>query len=110
MYYTASRGSLQEVFAKKALSVSLSLASSPKGGAIGRPGHFLLDAESPIWRKRAGLAYGDSGFWTSAPCQAAAGLDSGALLFPRYCASLVQWELDRHAKGSPSGRAVTAGD
>ena len=27
-----------------ALSVSLSLASSPKGGAIGRPGHFLLNA------------------------------------------------------------------
>ena len=27
-----------------ALSVSLSLASSPKGGAIGRPGHFPLDA------------------------------------------------------------------
>ena len=27
-----------------ALSVSLSLASSPKGGAIGRPGHFRLDA------------------------------------------------------------------
>ncbi len=27
-----------------ALSVSLSLASSPKGGALGRPGHFLLDA------------------------------------------------------------------
>ena len=48
-----------------ALSVSHSLASSPKGGALGRPGHFLLDAESPIWRKSAGLAYGASGFWTT---------------------------------------------
>ena len=27
-----------------ALSVSHSLASSPKGGAIGRPGNFPLDA------------------------------------------------------------------
>ena len=29
---------------------------APKGRGFGRPGHFLLDAESPIWRKRAGLA------------------------------------------------------
>ena len=41
----------------------------------------------------------------NAPCQAAAGLDSGALLFPRYCASLVQTKADRHAKGSPFGGA-----
>ena len=26
---------------------------------------FRLDAESPTGRKRAGLAYGDSGFWTT---------------------------------------------
>ena len=39
--------------------------SSPDRGALGRPGHFLLDAESPIWRKSAGLAYGASGFWTT---------------------------------------------
>ena len=42
----------------------------------------------------------------NAPCQAAAGLDSGALLFPGHCASLVQWKPDRHARGSPSGGAV----
>ena len=41
------------------------LASSPRGRAIGRPGNFRLDAESPTGRKRAGLAYGDSGFWTT---------------------------------------------
>ena len=28
----------------RALSVGLAPASSPKGGALGRPGHFLLDA------------------------------------------------------------------
>ena len=48
-----------------ALSVGLAPASSPRGGAIGRPGNFPLDAESPTGRKRAGLAYGDSGFWTT---------------------------------------------
>ena len=41
----------------------------------------------------------------NAPCQAAAGLDSGALLLPRYCASLVQTKAGRYAKGSPFGGA-----
>ena len=48
-----------------ALSVSLSLASSPKGGALGRPGHFRLTAEGPTGRKRAGAATEGSGFWTT---------------------------------------------
>jgi hypothetical protein len=39
--------------------------TSPKGRGFGRPGNFLLDAQGPIWRKRAGLACGDSGFWTT---------------------------------------------
>ena len=43
----------------------------------------------------------------NAPCQAVAGLDSGALLFPRYCASLVQTKADRHANGSPFGATAT---
>ena len=80
-------------------------ASSPRGRALGRPGNFPLDDWGSTGRKRAGLAYGDSGFWTSAPCQAVAGLDSGALPFPRYCASLVQTKADRHANGSPFGGA-----
>ena len=41
----------------------------------------------------------------NAPCQAVAGLDSGALPFPRHRASLVQTKADRHAKGSPFGGA-----
>ena len=77
----------------------------PRGGALGRPGHFLLDAESPTWRKRAGLATEGSSFWTSAPYQAVAGLDSGALPFPGHRALLVQWKPDRHASGSPFGGA-----
>ena len=41
----------------------------------------------------------------NAPCQAVAGLDSGALLLPRHRASLVQTKADRHANGSPFGGA-----
>ena len=33
-------------------------------GALGIPGHFLLDAGGAIWRKRAGLAAEGSRFWT----------------------------------------------
>ena len=39
-----------------ALSVGLAPASSPRGGTLGRPVSFRLDAESPTGRKRAGLA------------------------------------------------------
>ena len=57
---------VQELFISGlALSVGLAPASSPKGGAIGRPGNFRLDAESPTGRKRAGLATEGSGFWTT---------------------------------------------
>ena len=63
----------------------------------------MLDARGPIGRKRAGLATEGSGFWTSAPCQAVAGLDSGALPFPGHRALLVQTKADRHANGSPFG-------
>jgi len=56
-------------------------ARPPKGGATGVPGHSALDAQGPIGRKRAGLAYGGSGFWTRAPCQAAVEPDRRALLF-----------------------------
>ena len=80
-------------------------ASSPKGGALGRPGHFLLPARGPTGRKRAGLATEGSGFWTSAPCQAAVNPDSGALPFPRHRALLVPRGPDRHASGSPFGGA-----
>ena len=71
---------------------------------------FRLDAESPTGRKRAGLAAEGSGFWTSAPCQAAVNLGSEALPFPRHRALLVQHRPDRHAKASPFGRGVAGGD
>ena len=88
------------------LSVSADALPPPLArGGFGRPGNFLLDARGPIGRKRAGLATEGRRFWTSAPCQAVAGLDSGALPFPRHRALLVQTKADRHANGSPFGGA-----
>ena len=43
----------------------------------------------------------------NAPCQAVAGLDSGALPFPGHRALLVQTKADRHANGSPFGATAT---
>ena len=58
--------SLRLLFFVSVLALSVTFGdSSPKGGAIGRPGNFPLDAQGPIWRKRAGLATEGSGFWTT---------------------------------------------
>jgi hypothetical protein len=47
------------------LSVSADALTPPLSrGGLGRPGHFALIAESFLWRKRAGLAYEVSDFWT----------------------------------------------
>ena len=55
--------------------------------------------------QKGGPCYRGQRLLDNAPCQAVAGLDSGALLLPRYCASLVQTKADRHANGSPFGGA-----
>ena len=66
MYLYKGQGAAPMALRQRPSPLSLApLASSPKGGAIGRPGHFLLDARAPIWRKRAGLATEGSGFWTT---------------------------------------------
>ena len=69
-----------------ALSVGLAPASSPKGGALGRPGHFLLDARGPIWRKRAGLATEGRGQQDASGSEADAGSrNPGSFLSYPYC-------------------------
>ena len=55
--------------------------------------------------QEGGPCYRGQRLLDNAPCQAVAGLGSGALLLPRYCASLVQTKAGRHANGSPSGGA-----
>ena len=58
--------SLRLLFFVSVLALSVTFGdSSPKGGAFGRPGNFPLDAESPIWRKSAGLAAEGSSFETT---------------------------------------------
>ena len=58
--------SLRLRFFVSVLALSVTFGdSSPKGGAFGRLGNFPLDAQGPIWRKRAGAATEGSGFWTT---------------------------------------------
>ena len=59
----------------------------------------------PDTAQKRGPCYRGQQLLDSAPCQAVAGLDSGALLFPRHRALLVQHRPDRHANGSPFGGA-----
>lgn len=55
-----------QIFFGTELALSVTFGdTSPKGRGFGRPGHFLLDARGPIWRKRAGLATEGSSFWTT---------------------------------------------
>ena len=55
--------------------------------------------------QKGGPCYRGQRLLDNAPCQAVAGLDSGALPFPRHRALLVQTKADRHARGSPFGGA-----
>ena len=55
--------------------------------------------------QKGGPCYRGQQLRDNAPCQAVAGLDSGALPFPRHRALLVQTKADRHARGSPFGGA-----
>ena len=55
--------------------------------------------------QKGGPCYRGQQLRDNVPCQAVVNLDSGALLFPRHRALLVQAKSDRYAKGSPFGGA-----
>ena len=55
--------------------------------------------------QKGGPCYRGQQLRDNIPCQAVVNLDSGALLFPRHRALLVQAKSDRYANGSPSGGA-----
>ena len=55
--------------------------------------------------QKGGPCYRGQQLRDNIPCQAVVNLDSGALLFPRHRALLVQAKSDRYANGSPYGRA-----
>ena len=89
---------------------------------LGVSGSSALDAHGPTGRKRAGLAYEGSGFWTSTPCQAAVDLCSRALLFqvsanfarPAWACPTCQWlpfqgELSRQRLRGPAGASLYRG-
>ena len=59
----------------------------------------------PDMTQKGGPCYRGQQLRDNIPCQAVVNLDSGALLFPRHRALLVQAKSDRYAKGSPYGRA-----
>ena len=59
----------------------------------------------PDMTQKGGPCYRGQQLRDNIPCQAVVNLDSGALLFPRHRALLVQAKSDRYANGSPYGRA-----
>ena len=68
------------------------------------------DEQSLLYPKTVVPCYRGQQLRDNIPCQAAVNLCSRALSFTLYQASGVQHKTARHAKGSPSGRAVTKGD
>ena len=63
------------------------------------------DEQSLIFSETVVPCYRGQQLRDNIPCQAVVNLDSGALLFPRHRALLVQAKSDRYANGSPSGGA-----
>ena len=106
-FSTNSRRALRRAAGVTALGCALSGASrqlsqreSPWQAGSLSTGRLRLDRT-----QKGGPCLRGQRLLDNAPCQAVAGPDSGALLLPRYCASLVQTKADRHANGSPSGGA-----
>ena len=73
--------------------------------SLWRAGQVYAGRPRPDMAQKGGPCCRGQRLLDNAPCQAVAGLDSGALPFPRHRALLVQTKADRHAKGSPFGGA-----
>ena len=98
--------SLRLFFSVSILALSVTFGdSSPKGRAIGRPVRPTRNEQSLIFSETVVPCYRGQQLRDNIPCQAVVNLDSGALLFPRHRALLVQAKSDRYANGSPSGGA-----
>ena len=77
----------------------------PQRGSPWQAGQLPTGRLRPDMAQKGGRCYRGQPLLDNAPCQATAGLDSGALPFPRHCALLVQRGPARHASGSPFGGA-----
>ena len=88
-----------------ACPLSLLRSQLPQRGSHWQAGSLSTGRLRPDKAQKGGPCYRGQRLLDNAPCQAVAGLDSGALPFPRHRALLVQTKADRHARGSPSGGA-----
>ena len=86
-------------------SQSRSARQLPQRGSLWQAGELSTGRLRPDMAQKGGPCLRGQRLLDNAPCQAAVNLGSSALLFPRHRALLVQHRPDRHAKGSPSGRA-----
>ena len=95
----------------RACPLSLAFARQlPQRGSHWQAGPLPTGRLRPDIAQKGGPCLRGQRLLDNAPCQAVAGLDSGALLLPINRALLVQAKVDRHARGSPFGGAVTEGD
>ena len=94
---------------RHALSVCFA-ATSPIGRGTGVPVRPTRDEQSLSYPETVVPCYRGRQLRDNIPCQAAVDLCSRALSFTLYWASSGQRKVARPANGSPSGRAVTAGD
>ena len=77
----------------------------PQRGSHWQAGPLPTGRPRPDMTQKGGPCYRGQQLRDNIPCQAVVNLDSGALLFPRHRALLVQAKSDRYAKGSPFGGA-----
>ena len=77
----------------------------PQRGSHWQAGPLPTGRPRPGMTQKGGPCYRGQQLRDNIPCQAVVNLDSGALLFPRHRALLVQAKSDRYAKGSPFGGA-----
>ena len=101
-----SQSSLRDASSPRgACPLSLLRSQLPQRGSHWQAGSLSTGRLRPDKAQKGGPCYRGQRLLDNAPCQAVAGLDSGALPFPRHRALLVQTKADRHARGSPSGGA-----
>ena len=99
------------VLSCRACPLSLAFARQlPQRGSHWQAGPLPTGRLRPDMAQKGGPCCKGQRLLDNAPCQAVAGLDSGALLLPINRALLVQAKVDRHARGSPSGGAGCEAD
>ena len=91
------------VLSCRACPLSLAFARQlPQRGSHWQAGPLPTGRLRPDMAQKGGPCCKGQRLLDNTPCQAVAGLDSGALLLPINRALLVQAKVDRHARGSPT--------